>query len=151
MAGMAAVALRWRARARSAAAGARATQRVAVLADEVARRALGVRLLAARRAAGQVGLDRAPRGGLSSPSTYGARCSSRSPQFLISSAMLADFIIPCLSPSRGARRPRRRARSPSDSARRPREMRDITVPIGTSSTVAISAYDSSSTSRSQTA
>ena len=45
----------------------------------------------------------------------------------------------------------RRARNPSDNARRPREIRDITVPIGTSSTVAISAYDSSSTSRSQTA
>ena len=37
------------------------------------------------------------------------------------------------------------------TVRRPREMRDITVPIGTSSIFAISAYENSSTSRIQTA
>ena len=42
-------------------------------------------------------------------------------------------------------------RSRSNSIRRPREMRDITVPIGTSSMRAISAYENSSTSRNQTA
>ena len=39
----------------------------------------------------------------------------------------------------------------SSNSRRPREMRDITVPIGTSSIFAISAYENSSTSRIQTA
>ena len=39
----------------------------------------------------------------------------------------------------------------SSNIRRPREMRDITVPIGTSSIFAISAYENSSTSRIQTA
>ena len=39
----------------------------------------------------------------------------------------------------------------SSSMRRPREIRDITVPIGTSSVRAISAYENSSTSRNHTA
>src|SRR5204862_8239268 len=43
------------------------------------------------------------------------------------------------------------AASFSYSSRRPREMRDITVPIGTLNISAISAYVNSSTSRSQTA
>ena len=62
---------------------------------------------------------------------------------------------PCfLTSSRRALPGRRQPAAPAarrTSARRPREIRDITVPIGTSSTVAISAYESSSTSRSQTA
>ena len=52
--------------------------------------------------------------------------------------------------ARGAAVPRFGA-SRSNSIRRPLEIRDITVPIGTSTIRAISAYENSSTSRSHTA
>ena len=123
-------------RARSASGGAGAQARRGARAPSSARRR-------ARRSARSRHGGHAARcastarraAGVSSPSTYGASRSSSSPQVRISSAMLPSQLRRF-----AAVRPRR-ACSPSDSARRPREIRDITVPIGTSSTLAISAYD----------
>ena len=85
----------------------------------------------------------------SSPSTHGATGGDQShaESYVWSSV---DRVQPAGSqPVRVAPPPWRS--SCSNSSRRPREMRDITVPAGMSSIAAISAYENSSTSRSQTA
>ena len=102
---------------------------------------------------------RMPRTGARGPGTYSSLLhhirllpsrsgfADRRRRAPIGSAALARLLRPRRT-SVGLHEP---PRGCSNSARRPREIRDITVPIGTSSTPAISAYVNSSTSRSHTA
>ena len=128
---------------------------------------------AARRGRGTAGIDRGARPTAArsvadgaAPSTYSASSGSRSWHLLIALTPHPPSAFPfrvrrSSRPHRWSRhrpsgpRPlvawREPPRAARYSARRPREILDITVPIGTSSTPAISAYVSSSTSRSHTA